>query len=161
MARCRDEGVSGAGQRKRSRNSRASSTARCGGICRTATATTNTACTRASSSTSLRSFLASHTTRRLNWKSWTSWNKKRADDVGRSYDYPHVVAAYWSLYHVARNTKGLTTKHPWDWYLNQAYETSLAMCSQAPYYTRLRPDGGHGLLRLLADLKAEGWTDQD
>ena len=96
----------------------------------------------------------------LNWKTWTSWNKKQADDVGRSYDYPHVAAAYWSLYHLARNTKGIVTRHPWQWYLNQSYETSLAMCSEAPYYTRFGQMEGTVFLRLLDDLKEEGWTDQ-
>lgn len=96
----------------------------------------------------------------LNWTSWTSWNKKGADDLGRAYNYPHVVAAYWSLYHVARNTKGLVTKHPWDWYLNQAYETSLAMRSQAPYYTRFGVMEGTVFIRLLDDLRAEGWNDK-
>ena len=96
----------------------------------------------------------------LNWTSWTSWNKKGADDLGRAYNYPHVVAAYWSLYHIARNTKGLVVKHPWDWYLDQAYETSLAMRSQAPYYTRFGVMEGTVFIRLLEDLKAEGWNDK-
>lgn len=96
----------------------------------------------------------------LNWTSWTSWNKKQADDVGRSYDYPHVVAAYWSLYHLARNTKGIVKQHPWRWYLDQAYETSLAMGSEAPYYTRYGQMEGTVFLRLLQDLKDEGLTDQ-
>ena len=96
----------------------------------------------------------------LNWKSWTSWNKKQSDDVGRSYDYPHVVAAYWSLYHLARNTTGLVKQHPWKWYLDQAYETSLAMCSEAPYYTRYGQMEGTVFLRLLKDLRDEGLTDQ-
>jgi hypothetical protein len=96
----------------------------------------------------------------LDWTSWTSWNKKAADDVGRSFNYPHVVAAYWSLYHVARNTRGMTVKHPWDWYLNQAYETSLAMESQAPYYTHFGQVEGTVFIRLLQDLKDEGWTEK-
>jgi hypothetical protein len=96
----------------------------------------------------------------LNWTSWTSWNKKAADDVGRSYNYPHVVAAYWSLYHIARNTKGIVVKHPWDWYLNQAYETTLAMQTQAPYYTQFGQMEGTVFIRLLEDLKDEGWTDK-
>jgi hypothetical protein len=97
---------------------------------------------------------------KLNWTSWTSWDKKGADDVGRSYNYPHVVAAYWSLYHTARNTQGLVTNHDWQWYLNQAYETTLAMCSEAPYYTRFGQMEGTVFVRLLNDLKAEGWTDK-
>jgi hypothetical protein len=96
----------------------------------------------------------------LNWTSWTSWNKKDADDLGRSYNYPHVVAAYWALYRTARNTQGLVVKHSWDWYLNQAYETSLAMCSQAPYYTQFGEMEGTVFIRLLEDLKAEGWNDK-
>ncbi len=97
---------------------------------------------------------------KLNWTSWTSWNKEGADDVGRSYNYPHVVAAYWSLYRTARNTHGLVTNHDWQWYLNQAYETTLAMCTQAPYYTRFGQMEGTVFVRLLDDLKAEGWTDK-
>jgi hypothetical protein len=96
----------------------------------------------------------------LHWTSWTSWNRKGADDVGRSYNYPHVVAAYWSLYHVARNTKAIVLRHPWDWYLNQAYETTLAMQTQAPYYTQFGQMEGTVFIRLLEDLKDEGWTDK-
>jgi hypothetical protein len=96
----------------------------------------------------------------LNWKSWTSWNKEGADDLGRSFNYPHVVAAYWSLYRIARNSQGLAGKHPWDWYLNQAYETSLAMVAQAPYYTQFGNMEGTVFIRLLDDLKAEGRAAQ-
>jgi hypothetical protein len=96
----------------------------------------------------------------LNWKSWTSWDKKGADDVGRSYNYPHVVAAYWSLYRIARNSTGLATKHDWQWYLNQSFETALAMRSQAPYYTKFGQMEGTVFLRLLEDMRAEGWTEK-
>ncbi len=94
---------------------------------------------------------------KIDWKSWTSWNLKDAADVGRSYNYPHVVAAYWSLYHIARNSTGLTTK-PWQWYLDQAFETTMAMHTQAPYYTQFGQMEGTIFLRVLDDLKAEGWT---
>ena len=97
---------------------------------------------------------------KLKWTSWTSWNKQGADDVGRSFNYLHVVAAYWSLYHTARNTQDLVTNHDWQWYLNQAYETTLAMCTQAPYYTRFGQMEGTVFVRLLNDLKDEGWTDK-
>jgi hypothetical protein len=96
----------------------------------------------------------------LNWKSWTSWNKKGADDVGRSFNYPHVVSAYWSLYRLARNSKGLVVKHPWDWYLNQAYETILAMNADAPYYTRFGQMEGTVFIRVLDDMRSEGWNDR-
>jgi hypothetical protein len=96
----------------------------------------------------------------LNWKSWTSWNKKAASDLGRSYNYPHVVAAYWSLYRIARNSKGLATKHSWEWYLDQAYQTSLAMRTQAPYYTKFGQMEGTVFLRVLEDLKTEGMKEK-
>lgn len=96
----------------------------------------------------------------INWKSWTSWNKKGAADVGRSYNYPHVVAAYWALYHVARNSTGLTTRQNWEWYLDHAYETSMAMRSQAPYYTQFGQMEGTIFLVLLQDLKKEGWNEK-
>ena len=64
---------------------------------------------------------------RFEWKSWTSWNKQASEAVDRSFNYPHVAAAYWVLYHLARNHQGLVTSHSWDWYLEHAYETAMAM----------------------------------
>src|SRR5690606_29915742 len=49
----------------------------------------------------------------LNWKTWTSWDKKHSEDIGRGYNYPHTVAAYWSMYRVARNHPGLIKNHDW------------------------------------------------
>ncbi len=96
----------------------------------------------------------------LNWKTWTSWNKKDAADLGRTYNYPHVVAAWWSLYHTARNTHGLATTQTWQWYLDHAYETTMAMKTLAPYYTQFGLMEGTVFVRLLNDLKEEGWTDK-
>ena len=102
----------------------------------------------------------------LNWGSWTSWNKRASEDIGRAYNYPHVVAAYWSLYHIARNHPGMVTNHPWDWYLDHAYQT-------ARFLTEIdsngRPRVGYlnmGLMEgdifvlLLKDLKREGWKEK-
>ena len=96
----------------------------------------------------------------INWKSWTSWNKTDAADVGRTYNYPHVVAAYWSLYRVARNSTGIATHKPWQWYLDQAFQTTMAMQPLAPYYTQFGLMEGTVFLRLLEDLKAEGWSEK-
>jgi hypothetical protein len=63
----------------------------------------------------------------LDWSSWVSWNKQDSEGVWRSYNYPHVVAAYWSLYRIVRNHPGMATHHDWRWYLTQAYETIMAM----------------------------------
>ncbi|RYG49064.1 hypothetical protein EON79_02545 [bacterium] len=104
---------------------------------------------------------------KLDWKSWTSWSKKATDDIGRGYNYPHVVAAYWSMYRVARNHPGLAKAHGWDWYLDQAYETTRFMTEKDPKggwdrvgYWRLGLMGGDVFVALLDDLKREGWTEK-
>nr|MDQ2687190.1 DUF5695 domain-containing protein [Armatimonadota bacterium] len=102
----------------------------------------------------------------LNWTSWTSWNKNASEDIGRGYNYPHVVAAYWAMYRVARNHPGLVTAHPWAWYLNQAYQTTHFMFSRAANgnrrvgYVELGLMEGDVFLKLLNDLKREGMTVQ-
>jgi len=96
----------------------------------------------------------------LDWRSWTSWNKKASEQVDRSFDYPHVAAAYWVLYHLARNHDGLVTSHPWDWYLSHAYETSIAMTKFAEGYAVFGQMEGDIFLQILTDLKREGWKEQ-
>jgi hypothetical protein len=96
----------------------------------------------------------------LNWKSWTSWNKKASEQVDRSYDYPHVAAAYWVFYRLARNNQGLVTNHPWDWYLTHAYETSVAMTKYAPGLAVFGQMEGDIFLGILNDLKREGMKEQ-
>lgn len=101
-----------------------------------------------------------------NWTSWTSWSKKATDDVGRGYNYPHVVAAYWSLYRIARNHPGLAKAHPWSWYLDQAYKTTEFLTSQDEKgndrvgYWRLGLMEGDVFVALLDDLRREGWKEK-
>jgi hypothetical protein len=101
-----------------------------------------------------------------NWTTWTSWKKVDAESIGRGYNYPHVVAAYWSMYRLARNNNGLVTNHPWDWYLNQSYETVKFMFSRQPNgrrrvgYVELGLMEGDIVLEVLKDLKREGWKDK-
>jgi hypothetical protein len=96
----------------------------------------------------------------LDWGSWTSWNKKASEQVDRSYNYPHVAAAYWVLYRLARNNQGLVSNHPWDWYLTQAYETSIAMTKFADGLAVFGQMEGSIFVQILADLKREGMTTQ-
>lgn len=95
-----------------------------------------------------------------NWTTWTSWNQKASEAVDRSFDYPHVASAYWALYRLSRNHPGLVTHHPWQWYLNQACETALAMTRFAPYYSRFGQMEGDVYVYILDDLKNEGMTEQ-
>src|SRR5579864_842109 len=96
----------------------------------------------------------------LDWKSWTSWNKEASEAVDRSYNYPHVAAAYWVLYRLARNHKGLVTNHAWDWYLDRAYQTSIAMTHFAEGLAQFGQMEGDIFVAILKDLKAEGKTDE-
>jgi hypothetical protein len=96
----------------------------------------------------------------FDWSSWTSWNKEHAERVDRSFNYLHVVAADWVLYRLARNYQGLVTNHPWDWYLTNAYETSIAMVKFAPEYAVFGQMEGDIFLQLMTDLGREGMTAQ-
>jgi len=93
----------------------------------------------------------------INYKTWAAWNHEHANDPGRSYNYPHVTAAYWVMYRLARYRKGLVDNRTWEWYLNNAYHTSIAMLEQAPYYSVFGQMEGSVFLYLLNDLKSEGY----
>lgn len=102
----------------------------------------------------------------LDWTTWTSWKKVDAESIGRGYNYPHVIAAYWSMYRLARNHPGLVTNHPWEWYLGQAYETARFMFGRQANgrrrvgYVELGLMEGDILVALLDDLKRESWREQ-
>jgi hypothetical protein len=95
----------------------------------------------------------------INYNSWAAWNKKGADDLGRSYNYPHVAAAHWVMYNLARYHDGLVTNHPWEWYLKNAYHTAIAMTEKAPYYAQFGQMEGTVFLLILKDLRNEGFTE--
>lgn len=94
----------------------------------------------------------------FDWKTWASWSKKASAAVDRSYNYPHVASAYWAMYRLARNHPGLVTDHPWQWYLDHAYQTSMAMTRLAPYYAQFGQMEGDVFLYILQDLRREGMT---
>ena len=96
----------------------------------------------------------------FDWKSWTSWNKQASEAVDRSYNYPHVAAAYWVLYRLARNYQGLVTNQSWDWYLNQAYETSMAMTRYAKDLAVFGQMEGSVFVAILTDLRRENMVQQ-
>ena len=68
----------------------------------------------------------------------------------------HVIAAYWSLYRVARNYPSLVKTNTWQWYLNQAVLTIATMTNGRVGYAN---DGlmEETVIRfVLDDLKREG-----
>ena len=91
---------------------------------------------------------------------WSSWDREHAMTVVRSYNYPHVAALHWVLYRLARNREGLVTNHPWDWYLDRAWRTGVAMAEHAPRYAQFGQMDGTVFLLILLDLQREGWVEQ-
>jgi len=110
--------------------------------------------------------LASYYDKNIRYGGWTAWSKRDAERIDRAYNYPHVVAAYWSLYRLARNHTGLVTAHPWEWYLDQAFQTTDFLFKKSPNGRSLVGYIDTGLMEgdifvmLLKDLKREGWTDK-
>ena len=92
----------------------------------------------------------------INYNTWAAWSKEASEDVGRSYNYPHVAAAYWVMYRLGRYYEGLVKKESWEWYLNQAYHTTMAMVNQAPHYAQFGQMEGSVFLLILKDLQKEG-----
>lgn len=96
----------------------------------------------------------------IDWTTWMAWPRAHTEQVPRSYNYPHVAALYWTLYRLARSSTDLVTHHPWDWYLNQAYETTVAMTTVGNQYAEFGLMDGSVFYEILLDLQREGWTQE-
>jgi hypothetical protein len=94
----------------------------------------------------------------INFETWSAWPKKEADNLGRSYNYPHVAAAHWLMYRLARNYKGLVDQSTWKKHLIDAAQTGMAMVNLAPYYSEFGQMEGTIFYLILTDLKNEGLT---
>lgn len=95
----------------------------------------------------------------VDYTRWSAWKKKEAMSPGRSYNYPHVTAAHWAMYRLARNYVGLVDDTPWQTSLDRAYQTAMAMVKHAPHYAQFGQMEGSIFLLVLNDLKSEGYTD--
>lgn len=92
----------------------------------------------------------------IKYAGWAAWPKKEADNLERSYNYPHVAAAHWVLYRLGKYYKvnGIN----WKSSLQNAYHTSVAMVNIAPYYVQFGQMEGSVFLFILKDLQREGMT---
>ena len=88
---------------------------------------------------------------------WEAWSIENAEDLGRSYNYPHVAAAHWVMYHLGRN-RGYNDID-WRLSLENAYHTSIAMMRFAPYYAQFGQMEGSVFLYILLDLQREGFIE--
>ncbi len=95
-------------------------------------------------------------------KPYYLWDEDRTRTTWRAYNYPHQAAIYWVLYRLARNYRGLIQKRSWEWYLDKAYKTGLAMkehCGKDDFLF-LSQYGlmvGSVYLEILKDLQRESW----
>ena len=94
-----------------------------------------------------------------------SWHKDRSSETWRAYNYPHQATIYWVMYRLARNYDGLVNNHSWEWYLEHAYNTVMAMnkfCGKDAFLYLEQ----YGLMVgsvhkwILEDLYAEDWSDK-
>lgn len=102
----------------------------------------------------------------IDWRNWWSWNKDAAYATDRAYDYIHVIGAYWALYRAGRADGSLLSVNSWQWYLSQAYNTTITCFATDSDgnglvgYSRLGLMGETVVGELLADLQREGWTSE-
>jgi hypothetical protein len=104
--------------------------------------------------------------RSIDWGNWWSWNEEASYSTDRAYDYIHVIGAYWSLYRAGRDNPSLLKVHTWQWYLGQAYNTTVTCFATDSAgngligYSRLGLMGETVVGELLTDLRREGWTEE-
>ncbi|GME25193.1 Glycoside hydrolase family 43 [Neofusicoccum parvum] len=102
----------------------------------------------------------------IGWDTWSAWNKEAAYDLGRGYNYVHVVGLYWSLYRAGRAVPEVLTKQTAEEYLLRAHETILYMMStdssgnHKVSYWDVGQMGETVYGQVLSDLKAEGLSEQ-
>ncbi|KAF7525950.1 hypothetical protein PCG10_004458 [Penicillium crustosum] len=102
----------------------------------------------------------------LDWGNWWSWNKDDSYATDRAYDYIHVIGAYWALYRAGRDNGSLLKTHTWQWYLRQAYNTTVTCFATDSSgdgivgYSRLGLMGETVIGELLSDLRREHWTPE-
>ena len=95
----------------------------------------------------------------IDYSTWAAWSKEHAESVGRSFNYPHVAAAHWVFYRLARYYTGLVPESDWSVHLDRSWRTAVAMTELAPYYAQFGQMEGTVFGLILEDLKREGWTD--
>ena len=91
---------------------------------------------------------------------WVFWDKARTETTWRAFNYPHVTAVYYALYHLARDHRGLVTAHAWDYYLDHAFHTALAIQQFAPDLAQFGLMLGSVFPDVVRDLRREGWNDK-
>ncbi|GAX85694.1 hypothetical protein CEUSTIGMA_g13110.t1 [Chlamydomonas eustigma] len=97
----------------------------------------------------------------------TCWDEGRSMETWRAYNYPHVAAVYWSLYKLARrdqlslsHASRLVKRATWQWYLQNAVKTSLAMWQHGKGYGKWGLMVGSVFCHILEAVEEEGWVKE-
>ncbi|GAO13730.1 hypothetical protein UVI_02018280 [Ustilaginoidea virens] len=96
----------------------------------------------------------------INWDSWSTWNKAEAYSTKRAYNYVHVAALYWSLYRAGRAYPTVLRQQNWNWYLEQAYLTTIRSMQSDVDFNRLGLMGETVFGEILKDLSREGFSEK-
>lgn len=94
----------------------------------------------------------------IDWSNSWSLDKAIEFTPTRAYDYVHAIDSYWALYRAARNYPNISLTQSWSFYLNQAFQTVLAMTNGQVNYVDDGLMNETVFLYLLNDLKREGYT---
>jgi hypothetical protein len=95
------------------------------------------------------------------WQTLRTNGSSLGGDLGRGYDYPHIIAMYCGMYRVAKFHPEVTTVLSAQEYLQRAWGTAMAMWSfGGGQATQIGLMNEVVIPNLLADLDAEGMTTQ-
>uniref|UniRef100_A0A8H7NIQ1 Alpha-L-rhamnosidase six-hairpin glycosidase domain-containing protein n=1 Tax=Bionectria ochroleuca TaxID=29856 RepID=A0A8H7NIQ1_BIOOC len=90
----------------------------------------------------------------IDWKKGT-FNKAKAYQVTRAYNYVWPAASYWALYRVAR-AYPTAVEHEWEWYLDRAFKTVMRGMGADVGYNDAGLMGETVFGEILDDLEREG-----
>lgn len=92
---------------------------------------------------------------RLPSSPWGHWTEQRSKETYRTYNYPHAANVYHALYRIGK-IYGLTKRQAPQEYLRLAWNTAMKWFQTGPW-RHVGLMGGSNVIRILADLEAEGW----
>ncbi len=95
---------------------------------------------------------------RLPSSPWGHWTKERSEATFRTYNYVHPAVIYHALYRIGKRY-GLTTRKTPDQYLRMSYNTCMKWFVTGPWRHVGLMEGSHAI-RILEDLKVEGWQHE-
>jgi hypothetical protein len=87
-----------------------------------------------------------------------AWNEERSKSVLRTYNYAHPANIYYALYRIGKEY-GLGTHYTPLEYLRMSYRTALVWFVTGDW-KHVGIMCGSNAVRILEDLKKEGWTDE-